>query len=153
MRFAFVALALLSFSCGPKYGPWHADESFADEERRAIIDGERWIAERVDEEPAGVVFDVAHPADDDPGAAGQIIRRPGWGGYCNHENGVIYIGVLFLHGEYEPTAALAAHELGHWRGLHHHDGPGVMNPLAADFRWTAEDQSSCVEAGVCGASK
>jgi hypothetical protein len=43
---------------------------------------------------------------------------------------------------------VSLHELGHSYGLEHHDGAGIMNPLAGP-EWTAEDAAECRALGVC----
>lgn len=134
----FTLCFALCVSCGPTYGlTWHGDETFADDERRAIEHGNVWIAERVEQEPYEIVWDAPHPPDDAPGRTRDIVRRPNSvGGLHSGSEGVIYLG---LRGN--PLDVLAAHEFGHTRLLDHHPG-GVMDPNPTVLVWTAEDEAN-----------
>lgn len=148
------ALLLHCVACAPGPEPWHAEESFTAEERAAIVEAEAWITQRVGRPSRGVVFDLearTAPADcpdrcllkgTNPG--GVFFKEPEVEAY------VVYLGtegriITMPDGSREAywLKALVAHELGHYYGLRHHEGQGVMNPEAITFNWTSSSEVSC----------
>ena len=139
MRFAIVLALLVSLQGCSFAHPLHGDITFTPEERAAIERGDALIADRVGRDPVGVVWDAPHPIDDQPEGPcvqGTIIRTKGIGG--SHRRGCLRIGTD------DPAyfERVATHELGHWYGLCHHDGPGIMNDAVTSAEWTIEDEAS-----------
>lgn len=147
MRRLAVLLVLPLLGCGDDEA-WHADPSFSAEEREAIVDAEAWMSSRVGRPSRGVVFDGG-----DRCVTRCIHRwsRPG-GWYERDEARGVQISLnpegRILDTAHGRTAyrfkALVAHELGHYFGLRHHDGKGVMNEEALTFTWTEASAASCV---------
>lgn len=136
-----VALALLLLSGCADDEAWHADPSFTTEEREAIVEAEAWMASRVGRPSRGVVFDGE--------CSTRCIRRWTEPGGRFFPAGTIALNPegRILDTAHGRTAyrfkALVAHELGHYFGLRHHDGQGVMNEEALTFGWTEASAESC----------
>lgn len=138
--------ALLGIGCGSERPTYHGDTTFTAAEREAIERGNAWLAERVDDEPFAIVWDAPHPADDELGRPYDIVRRPKMLGGRNDERRVVHLGV----GEGSPSLdVLAAHELGHARGLVHVDDEGVMDPEPWQLVWTESDRAMCFKTRAC----
>lgn len=132
------ALALALVSCGGT-PPWHGDQTFTPAERAEVEAGYAWIAARVGEDPAPIVWDAPHGDHGD----GRIARvTAGFG--SREEDGKVFV----LVAQPEAIRAIAAHEFGHFFGLGHTE-TGVMRPVGASLEWTDENQRACEELGVC----
>jgi len=148
------AILVHCVACAPDPEPWHAEESFTAEERAAIIEAEAWITQRVGRPTRGVVFDLAPRTDPTDCPDRCLLKGTAAGGVSywepKAEAQVIYLGtegriITMPDGSREAywLKALVAHELGHYYGLRHHDGQGVMNPDAITFNWTSASEVSC----------
>lgn len=134
-----VAILVLALAGCSFAHPLHGDVTFTAEERASLVRGDDAIAGHLGRDPVGIVFDAPHPIDgapEGPCAEGTIIRTNGSGG--SHRPGCLRMGTD-IPSYFE---RLATHELGHWYGLAHHEGPGVMNGDHVSAEWTAEDEAS-----------
>ncbi len=139
-----LALALFAIAgCGVPT-PFHGDVTFTVEERAEIERGAAFLSAHTSGEEISIVWDAPHKESGcDPGT---IARSQGVGAATIAGNCIV-IGI-----EPNPlmnTAAVAAHEFGHWYGLRH-SSRGLMQPWnIATLEWTEEDEASCVAAGRC----
>lgn len=148
-----VALGAIEMGCAlsPKEPRFHGDVTFTAEERAAIERGDAWLAAQIGEEPLGVTWDLPHPDRIDDAPAYSIVRaRPprGVGEYDGELRVTINPGLLSPAG----LETLAAHELGHYRGMDHHQGAeGIMHDGIRDEApvWTAEDLAECRRVRLC----
>ena len=119
---------------------WRGDERFSKAQRAELQAANVWAAEKMGTAPIRIEW-VALDSDDvrtirradgqlNPGLCGdtgihQDIRLESVGCAAN-------LGVVF------------AHELGHARGMQHHDEPGLMHPaVPLAFEWSASDEVDC----------
>jgi hypothetical protein len=130
---AFAACsALLLIGCGPS-NRWRGDERFTSEQRAQIEAANVWEAERMGVEP--IEIDWIH-LDGQGERTILIAELPGnTGGDSGRED--IRIDAVK---SFDRIGVVFAHELGHVRGLHHHDGPGLMNvAVPAELEWEPAD--------------
>lgn len=132
----FLGLLLMCAGCSFEH-PLHGDVSFSPDERAAVERGNVWLAEQIGREPVGIVWDLPH--GEEPELA--IIRAPMPYGRGLTTKGRIYLPEQIY--SLDKLAALSAHEFGHFQGLAHHAGPGIMNEAVQTLTWTAEDQTAC----------
>lgn len=129
--------------------PYHADETFTQEEQAKVIRAEALVAQAFCAPSVGVIFDLPHPPDPHIQCGrGQILKSTkGGGGQFLPNYGCMSIGTMFPD-QVEP---IVAHELGHFRGLGHltDTQPGIMNGTPTQSIWTKEDQAACEAKGMC----
>ncbi len=136
-------LLLISSGCASPVSPFHGDVTFTAIERAAIERGAAFTAEHTGA-PLDIVWDAPH-VPDGTCRVGTIERSEGTGALAERGLGCIHIGVT----QPEYIAVLAAHELGHWRGLEHVTH-GLMQPVVTPtLAWSEEDQAECVRVGRC----
>ncbi len=142
---AFLCLAGCGGASVETAGPYHGDVRFTEAERSAITRGDIFLAERLGVQPFGVVWDLQ------PGevCARSVARGSSTGDFGHHSEGRVELDAARAGGNMEELATLAAHELGHARGVegHHYDGSGVMcgsdrEGTSCDYvlRWTSSDE-------------
>lgn len=143
LKYLFVLLFLVS-GCAHS-NLWHGDVSFTLVERKAIEEGNEYIAARMGTKPYDIVWDEPHRVDETRCVEDRtIIRR------VMREYSGFYRGNPKCV-EIDPTdplmSAVAAHEFGHSRGLGHlpENVPGLMNPVVSAPLplWSPEDQLMC----------
>jgi hypothetical protein len=140
------ALLALSGCAAPEF-VWHADVTFTAEERAELAQALAWTSSHVgDPSPPRILYDLPHPADDQHGAEGTIIRREG----ATQTGGIEFNSVWAIElaagapGSTNETwfRVIAAHEFGHWYGLVHVSS-GLMQHLGPQWTWSAEDAADC----------
>ncbi len=120
-------------------GPLHGDVTFTAEERVLVEDAQTYMTERMGVPPRAIVWDAEHVGGD-AAPPWEIQRRDGcWG--LSGRGMALGAGCLVTS---------ARHEWGHWHGLHHHSGEGVMAVRGGEA-WTGDDAASCVADGYCRA--
>lgn len=123
----------------------HGDVTFTAEERASVERGAAFISARTPDEGAVVVlWDAPHV--DGPCEGDTIQRSAGGTGGVTSESCIV-LGLQDPHGTLA-LDALAAHELGHWRGMGHVIR-GLMQPLDMPLAWSDEDQAECLSRGAC----
>lgn len=139
MRRLLLSALLCACSISPSVEVWHGDVTFTPTEREEIERGYKFLARRVGAKRLDIVWDAPHD-ELAPCPFATICRR-------EEINGGRFIGQYTDNAiAIVPTAniaAVAAHEFGHWKGLDHHPGPGLMNPAAPAIpMWTVDDDES-----------
>lgn len=149
---ATVVVAVNGIGCSEIGGPrLRGDVTFTAEERAAIERGEEWLATQVGADPFGIVWDLPHPARPEDAPAYSVTRaRPvrGVGFYDGHYRVTLNPDATTIDG----LERFTAHEIGHFRGLDHHIGCGLMSDEGQRDtlpEWTPEDEHACVVARVC----
>jgi hypothetical protein len=141
MRGSLLALLIGVWGCSETQ-PFHGDVSFTAEERESVERGNAFLAQHVGQEPFAIVWD----GDGTESLAISKGVRVGLAGH-NDGTGRIQIGEGMASVR---LSAVVAHELGHERGLSHHNGAGLMGIDGTDsLVWTADDQASCELDGIC----
>ncbi len=143
MNAATLALAGLLVACLPQ-PMLHGDVAFTATERSAIEGAAAYMAERTGNDPPEIAWDAPHVADNATCPPGSIVRRArmvGLDGMMVGRDGCIYLNTALDADRFQ---AVAAHELGHWFGVGHHDELGIMNVnVAHTMRWTEADERVC----------
>lgn len=152
VRSKIVALLLLPvlLACTPE-PTLHGDVTFTSEERAAIEGAAAFMAERTGNEAPAIVWDARHVGPTDACERETIVRRErmvGLDGMMVGKEGCLYLNAALDPDRFQ---AVAAHELGHWFGVGHHDELGIMNVnVSATMRWTDADERVCHRAkGRC----
>ena len=153
MRFALLlALCAGGLGCGVSNEPtFHGDVAFSLEERAAIDRGDTWLAAQIGREPLGIVWDLPHVDRVDDAPPHSIVRlRPpvGVGEYDGELRVVLNPDAVTLEG----LELLTAHELGHYRGMGHHNARGVMQEGGIRDElpvWTEADSRECRRVHLC----
>jgi len=147
-----LALGASGLGCGASFEPtFHGDVTFSLEERAAIERGDAWLAARIGRDPLGVVWDLPHgePASAAPPYSIVRLRPPvGVGEYDGRLRVVLNPDAVTLEG----LELLTAHELGHYRGMGHHNERGVMQEGGIRDElpvWTAADAEECRRVRLC----
>lgn len=138
-------LALTLVGCGQDLA-FHGDLAFTAEERSAIETGARFVAERTQTPVVEIVWDGDMSARNtirkqqplQPEATGSLTAHDGTDLTLSMRPGF----------DVDSYRVIAAHEFGHYRGMQHHDGPGLMN-LKAEDSWTGYDQAECQRVRLC----
>lgn len=145
-----IVLAMASVGCAEVY---HGDLSFTDEERAIIESSADEMASHTQLSRIRIEWDGDMDAEyrikkDMP----QEGVDRGYFGWSREENDrrTIYL----LPGlDHELLLRTTRHEMGHYHGLVHHEGFGVMNPYGINQeKWTDIDLAECKKLGKCGSS-
>jgi len=154
MRLALlVALCAIEVGCSlsPQEPTFHGDVTFTREERAAIERGDVWLAVHAGRDPLGIVWDLPHYDRVEDAPAYSIVRarpRIGVGEYDGQLRVTLNPSAVNLDG----LELLTAHELGHYRGMGHHDACGLMADGAIRDQlpsWTPADDAECRRVGLC----
>lgn len=154
MRIALlVALCATTVGCAlsPAEPRFHGDVTFTAEERAAIERGDAWLAAQIDADPLGIVWDLPHPDRIEDAPAYAIVRarpRIGVGEY----DGALHVLLNPESVNIPGLELLTAHELGHYRGMGHHDSCGVMTDggIRDELpQWTPADLAECRRVRLC----
>jgi len=130
--------------------PFHGDTAFTDSERAVVEDAATIMAQRTGAPRIQITWDGIysgprrilreHPPNKD--ASGEYVWTPEYG----H---TIYISPevpLYAPLYFKPVVM---HEIGHYYGLKHHKGPGLMAEPSAWDLWNEADIDVCRQAGWC----
>ncbi len=152
MRF-LLAFVLLLAGCASRPIVFRGDRAFTDQERVLVQMGADFISEKTGRGPIEIVWDLPHGSGlfPLPTVRREHLPDPRLG--LRRLDGVIIDADKWSRwGNENALVTISAHEFGHFLGLQHHDGPGIMAPTVgpdAVPTWTAEDQASCVRDEVC----
>ena len=139
-----LSLASVIGGCGAG-DVFHGDVTFTLEERHSIEHANLWLAATLEEAPFEIVWDLPHPVDgvevDISVASIRRGRAPSQAsnveGWTQGERAVS----IRVSADHQRLETVTAHELGHCRGLKHHNGPGLMNPHGeSKLEWTIWDE-------------
>ncbi len=150
MKYLAVLLAFFIGGCANTGALWHGDRSFTADERDKIEDANTFIAKKVHRNPYHIVWDGEPVPDGGTCKVPFSVVRGGktnpYGGYWYDKERCAYLDVRAAD-----FAGLAAHELGHSRGLPHlQEGvKGLMNEFVGPMVWTDADEVSCKRNLVC----
>lgn len=151
-----LALIYACLMCGCGTNVWHGDTSFTPQERDAIESGDAWLAERIGASPHIIIWDLDLSPDDDApmySIRSGVVSEPPIAMQSHHRirfDRARFDALYELDDRLRYYRMCAAHEFGHEAGMHHHDGPGLMNPSPEiDARWTMQDIVECRRSGVC----
>lgn len=138
---ALVAAVALAGCATESEVDWHGDETFTTSERAEIEHANVWLADRLHVAPFSIAWDAPHRSYPEPGEIGRIdTATEDEGGYYYQSRIVIAADRVGLY----RVAGVAAHEMAHARGLHHHDGVGLMAStdasLVSPLAWTSDDE-------------
>ena len=129
-----VLSALSASACAPSER-WRGDERFTQEQRAEIERANVWASERMGVEPLAIDW---VRLDGQGERTILLVDLPGDTG-GDSGRGDIRIDAAK---SFDRIGVVFAHELGHVRGMHHHDEPGLMNPaVPAELEWTDADRA------------
>jgi hypothetical protein len=135
------SLVLSLPGCTFEQPPVRGDVTFTAEERADIEWADVWIAEQIGREPMHIVWDLPHTGE--MPTALELARRTGPTGGAGFYAG---LGITLDPDAIEAgkLRLVAAHEIAHFHGYHHHPGPGVLsdNYRTMLLVWTPEDAAS-----------
>ncbi len=157
-RLPALALGLSLMGCGEHVVVFHGDTSFTPEERSQIQRGADLLSEHMHESTIEVVWDLP-PGTPPPqlSITKKLLRAPedrGVVGYCDGNRVLIDVEKVRMTGPPDGSLVFAAaHELGHYWGLDHHESPdgimaGYLSPRSVPA-WSAADQAECKRIGRC----
>lgn len=136
MRLFLALLLLVVSACSSAAEGWRGDERFTPEQRVEIEAANVWEAERMGTTPIHIEWTHIEGGCDHAILVADLPEKtigtssPNGCVMIDVEQGADRVGVIF------------AHELGHVRGLVHHEGPGLMNPIVPpSLTWSDADQA------------
>lgn len=136
--------------CAPDH-TWHGDTSFTLEERAAIETANEWLASRLGDDAYAIVWDLP-PGDEAPAYSIRNGRVPAPFMATREHHRIRIDTSMFSPGPYRIGALtqVTAHEFGHERGMEHHEGEGLMNPIEdTALHWTSLDEDECKRVSAC----
>lgn len=137
---------LLLVGCAHGEAVFHGDVTFTPVERATIEHSNEWMAQKVHQQPYGIVWDAPHAHECTHEY--QIIR----GGLAsgNDRDGYWSDKCMYLDPTSFHPGPAAAHEFGHTWGLKHIAAPGMMNKfVSSELEWSEADQIMCEAERVC----
>lgn len=142
-RLACLLVSVLGCS-SPSSSAWRGDARFTASQRADIEAANVWEAERMGVDP--IVIEWTHLSG---GCERAILSAdlPEHTVGTSSPDGCIMVDVS--QGA-DRVGVVFAHELGHVRGMEHHEGPGLMNAVPpATLTWSAQDETACRAEHVC----